>query len=117
MNADSRLPENMSPTGSRIVLRRPSTSLGWWSVALAVTFVVLYIINSAVFMRLTGGAPWRHAILPFYGIAMLSCGLAAGIVGLIAVIRQHERSLLAWLAILPGLMVLFLILGEFLVPH
>ncbi|MCX6084006.1 MAG: hypothetical protein NT102_03470 [Caldiserica bacterium] len=56
-------------------------------------------------------------ILPFYGIAMLSCGLAAGIVGLIAMIRRHERSWLVRLAILPGLFALFFVLGEFLVPH
>jgi hypothetical protein len=79
--------------------------------------VVLYVINSAVFMALTTDAAWRQAILPFYGIAMLSCGLAAGIVGLIAVIRHHERSWLVWLAILAGLFVVFFVLGEFLVPH
>ena len=57
------------------------------------------------------------ADLPFYGIAMLSCRLAAGIVGLIAAIWQHERSWLVWLTMLPGLMVLIFVLGEFLVPH
>jgi hypothetical protein len=56
-------------------------------------------------------------VLPFYGIAMLSCGLAAGIVGLIAVIRRQERSWLVWLTMLPGLMVVAFVLGEFLVPH
>jgi len=35
----------------------------------------------------------------------------------IAVIRRHERSWLVWLTMLPGLFVLFLVLGEFLVPH
>ena len=98
-------------------LSTPSTKLGRWSVALAVTFVVLFIINSAVFMRLTQEAPWQHTILPFYGIAMLLCGLAAGIAGLVAVIRRHERSWLVWLTMLPGLLVIFLLLGELLVPH
>jgi hypothetical protein len=79
--------------------------------------VVLFIINSTVFMPSTAEVPWREAVLPFYGIAMLSCGLAAGIVGLMAVIRRHERSWLVWITILPGLLVLFLVLGEFLVPH
>ena len=41
----------------------------------------------------------------------------AGIVGLIAVLRQHEHSWPVWLTLLPGLFVLFLVLGEFLVPH
>jgi hypothetical protein len=31
-------------------------------------------------------------VMPFYGIFMLLCGLSAGIIGLIAVLRQHERS-------------------------
>jgi hypothetical protein len=84
---------------------------------LAATFVVLFIINSTVFMPSTVQMPWRQAVLPFYGIATLSCGLAAGIIGLIAVIRRHERSWLVWLTMLPALMVLFFVLGEFLVPH
>jgi len=96
---------------------RPSTRLGWWSVGLAAAFVVMWIINSTVFMPSTVIIPWRQAVLPFYGIFMMLCGLAAGIVGLIAVTRQHERAWLVWLALLPGLFVLFFLLGEFLVPH
>jgi len=95
---------------------RPSTRLGRWSVGLAVMYIILYIISAAVFWRMPGDVPWRPLLI-IYGIAMLLCGLAAGIVGLIAVIRRHERSWLVWLTILPGLLVLFLILGEFLVPH
>jgi hypothetical protein len=100
--------------------KRPATRLGWWAVRLAAAFLVLFIINSAVFMPLGQYAPetwWRQTLLPFYGIFMLLCGLAAGIIGLIAVVRQHERSWLVWLTILPGAFVLFLVLGEFLVPH
>jgi len=95
---------------------RPSTRLGWWSVGLMVTFILLMIINGAVFMQLPGNEPWQHNLLPFYGFFMLACGLAAGVVGLIAVIRKHERSWLVWLAILPLVFVVFLLLGEFLGP-
>ena len=94
---------------------KPSTCPGWWSIWLAAAFLVMFIINAAVFMQLKE-APWQHTYLPFYGIAMLLVGLSAGIMGLIAVIRQHERSWLVWLTILPGLFVLFLVLGEFLGP-
>ena len=120
MKTDSRFPASAPPPDQplwRRILGWPGTRLGWWSVALAATFLVLFIINSTVLMPSIVEVPWRQALLPFYGIAMLMCGLAAGIVGLIAVIRRHERSLLVWLAILPGLFVLFLVLGEFLVPH
>lgn len=96
---------------------KPHTRLGWWSVWLGAAFVVMFIINSTVFMPTSSDAPWRQVILPFYGISMLLCGLAAGIIGLIALVRQHERSWVVWLTILPGLLVLFFVLGEILVPH
>jgi len=60
---------------------------------------------------------WRQTVLPFYGIAMMACGLAAGIVGLIAVTRRQERSWLVWLTMLPGLMIVAFVLADFLVPH
>ncbi len=104
------------PSGQRF-LARPSTRLGWWSVALTATFAVLFLINAFVFMPARVVVPWGQVLLPFYGIAMLVCGLAAGLTGLIAVTRRHERSWLVWLTLLPGLFVAFLLLGEFLVPH
>jgi hypothetical protein len=101
--------------------RRPTTRLGWWALRLAGVFIVLFIINSAVLMPIfsySSSLDWfSSTVLPFYGIFMLLCGLSAGIVGLIAVIRQHERSWLVWLTILPMAFVLFLLLGELLVPH
>lgn len=96
---------------------KPHTRLGRWAVGLGILFVVLFLINSFVFMPTSSDAPWRQVVLPFYGIFMLLCGLATGIIGLVAVIRRHERSWLVWLTLLPGLLVLFLVLGEFLVPH
>ena len=95
----------------------PSTKLGWWSVALAATFAALFIINATVFMPSVVEVPWRQTVLPFYGIAVMACGLAAGIVGLIAVTRRQERSWMVWLTMVPGLFVIFFVLGEFLVPH
>jgi hypothetical protein len=50
--------------------------------------------------------------MPSFGIFLLIFGLPAGILGLIAVIRQHERSWLVWLAILLGSCVLVLVLRE-----
>ena len=90
----------------------PSTRLGWYSVGLAATFVVLFMINAAVFLPAPGVVAWREA---FVGIVLLLCGIGGGIAAPIALIRRHERSWLVWLALLPGLFVLFMI-GEFLVP-
>ena len=74
-----------------------------------VAYVVMYIITMAVIAL-------RLSLPPIYGIIMLLCGLAAGVVALIAIIKQHERSWLVWIALLAGAFVLFLLLGEFLVP-
>jgi hypothetical protein len=106
----------MANSGSPF-LKRPSTRPGWWAVGLAIAFIVMSIVNSAVFMRLSEDVPWRQTILPFYGIFMMLCGLATFVVGLIAIIRNHERSWLVWLAILPGASALLFVLGEFLLPH
>jgi len=48
---------------------------------------------------------------------MLLCGLGAMVLALIAVIREHERSWLVFLPLLPGLWVLFMVMGELLFPH
>ena len=90
----------------------PSTRLGWYSVGLAAMFVVLFMINAAVFLPAPGVVPWREA---FVGFVLLLCAIGGGIAALIALIRGHERSWLVWLALLPGLFVLFMI-GEFVVP-
>ena len=45
-------------------------------------------------------------------IVLLLCGIGGGIAAPMALIRRHERSWLVWLALLPGLFVLFMI-GSF----
>jgi len=97
--------------------QRPRTPLAWWAVGLTLAFLVLQCLNSAVFMRLAEDVPWRQTVLPLYGIFMMLCGLAAGVVGLIALLRKHERSWMVWLAILFGASALLFVLGEFLAPH
>jgi hypothetical protein len=104
-------------TTSNAFAEKPHTTLGWWAVWLGAAFVVLFLINSFVFMPSSSDAPWRHVILPFYGIFMLLCGLSSGIAGLTAVARQHERSWLVLLTLTPGLWVVLMLLGEFLFPH
>ena len=82
--------------------KRPSTRLGWWAVGLAVASIVL---NFA----------W--SILPGGAILGFICGLVCGVLALIAVIRQQERSWLVFLSVLPMFSVLFFTLAEFLIPH
>jgi hypothetical protein len=95
----------------------PVTRLGWWAFWLGIAYLFLMTINSVVFMRLPEEISWRVVLLPFYGIFTFLCGLVAAILALIAVIRKHERAVLVWLTLLPGLFVIVFLLGEFLVPH
>ncbi len=95
----------------------PSTKLGRLAVIFGAVFVVLFLINTLVFMPTSGSdAEWRQTILPFFGIGMMACGVIAGILGAVAMIRQRERSWLVMLIMLPGLFAIFFILGEFLGP-
>ncbi len=98
------------------IWRFPVTRQGRWAVGLMAVFVVMFIINAAVFMQLSSSSWWQQNILPFYGILMLLCGLSAGITGLAALVRKHERSWMVWITVLPLVFVIFLLLGEFLGP-
>ncbi|MDH4140720.1 MAG: hypothetical protein OEV43_09145 [Coriobacteriia bacterium] len=103
-------------------LATPSSKRGRWSMWLAVAFIALFAVNSFVFMPTSDVAnptmeTMRRVVLPFFGIGMMLCGLAAGVVGLIGIIKDRERSWIVWLTLLPGAFVAFFLLGEILVPH
>jgi hypothetical protein len=93
---------------------KPHTKLGWWAIWLGAVFIAMFIVNVAVVSLVSDETFWHQAILPFYAPVMLLCGLAGGIVGLVAVFRKHEYSSLVWLAILMGLLVIIITLNEFL---
>lgn len=91
----------------------PITRLGRSAVALMMVFIVMFLLNG-VLMQFGGGGWFQQNILPFYGILMVIFGLTSGIVGLVAILRVHERSWLVWLTLLPLAMMVVLLLGEFL---
>jgi len=107
----------MASLSSSTLWQKPQTRIGWWAIALGAVFVLMFIVNSAVFMQLTTNSWWQQTLLPFYGIFMVLCGLSGGVVALLALFRWRERSWLVWLSVLPGASMLFLLLGEFLIPH
>lgn len=92
--------------------RMPVTQPGRWSVWLELMFVVMFIVNVVILSLVQDETFWRQAILPFYGSFMLLSGLAGGVFGLTAVIRQKERTAIVWLATLVGLFVLLIVLNE-----
>jgi multisubunit Na+/H+ antiporter MnhB subunit len=81
---------------------RPATRLGWWAIGLAVASFLLGFL----WLFLPGGA-----------LISFLCGLAGGVIALIAIIRQQERSWLVWLSILPMINVFVFVIAEFLFPH
>lgn len=95
----------------------PVTQMGRCAGGLALLFLSMFFINGLVMTRTTSDAPWRQSVLPFFGIAMVGCGLASGALGWLAILRHSERSWLAWLGASYGVFMLFLLLGEFLIPH
>ncbi len=100
----------------------PKTTLGKWSMWLAAVFVVGMGINAAllaVFGTSTNESlnEFSSTYMPYWGIVLFGCGFAAGVVGLIAIIKQHERSLVTLVTLVPALFVIVFLLGEFLIPH
>jgi hypothetical protein len=100
----------------------PTTKLGRWAMWLAVAFIVMFAMNSVfvgVFGTTTNPAmnAFSRTVMPFYGIGMLLVGAAAGVVGLVSIIKDHERSWVVWVTLLPMAFVLFFVIGEFAMPH
>lgn len=113
----SKMPTNQpSYHHNRGFFAKPSTRLGWWAVTLLAIFVLM-IITSAGISTLWPDGSWRLVVMPFFGVGTILCGLTTGVLAALAVIRQHERSWLVWLPLVVGANVVFLLLGEFLMPH
>lgn len=97
--------------------QRPKSKLGWWAVGLGLGYLVFYIANMVI-MGLRSSLPETNRVVMInFGFVMLLLGLAAGVVALIAILKKHERSWAVWLALLTGVSTLFLIIGEFAIPH
>lgn len=97
----------------------PVTRMGKAAAWLALAFTVGFGLNMplvAVFGR-TGAPDWLRPFLPFWGLAIMGVGVAAGICAVIATLKYKERSWAVWIAMVPGGFALLFVLGEFLFPH
>lgn len=82
----------------------PKTSTGKWALGLSLAFIVL------ITLKIMGSMP-----LPTFGIAAI--GLIGFIVGVLAIIKNKERSILTFIPILVGLVILLWTAAELLYPH
>ena len=100
----------LEPHRSRIprFFSTPSTRLGWAAIAGSVGAIVVVIV---VNLMAEGSGPpeddpWWWQV---FGISALGCMLACGVAGLIAVVRDRERS---WMVIVPTALVLLVAVNE-----
>lgn len=97
----------------------PSTRAGKSAMWLALAFVVGFVVNMGLvgaFGRTEMSSAFRAAMAA-WGVLLMGSGVAAGVLGLIAAIKNRERSWAVMMAMIPGAFALFFLLGELLVPH
>ena len=87
----------------------PTTSIGWWALGLAGASMML--LFAVPLINLIPGEVGNAAIFATYTLAF-PAGVVGGIMALVAIIRQHERAVTVFLATLPLVMYLVLIVAE-----
>ena len=98
----------------------PKTRLGKWSVGLIVLFFLLFASGIFIISRQEPQPNQTFFDNPAASIPMLSAGgaaIAAFFTGVLAIIKNRERSILVFIATTIGLFVTWFMVGEILVPH
>jgi hypothetical protein len=113
-------------TTTNHMLHAPVTRFGKWSLGLALAMPVLFLMGMASMSILYPSVPAGNSIVgdlaarPALALSML-LGMAAGVLafaaGLLAVVREKERSLWVYLSTAIGALLLVFLLGEFISPH
>ena len=96
MSAGAEHPRSPAANRRRITVL-PTTDLGRWAVGLAVAFFVLVVTGTVV----PRGAAFG-----------LACGLAAGVAALSAVVRDGERAVTVFAAVVPAAVALAFLVAE-----
>lgn len=117
----------MQPTtgvssGGGFVTRMPDTRLGRIAMWLALAFAVGFALNIGI-VAVVGESidpavnEFSRTYLPYWGVTLMGTGFVSGIVALFAIFKEHERSIVTLLTVVPTLFVVMFLLGEFLMPH
>jgi len=97
----------------------PKTQLGKWSVGLILGFFIfLAFFFILVELGERGGATIfsNLKLLIPYSLAVFSA-IASFLTGIISVLKKKERSVLVFLSIILGFLILLWVLAELLFPH
>jgi hypothetical protein len=103
----------------------PKTSLGKWSLALLIAMPLLILISTSFANTLYESIPAGGTILAdivsrpalaLTALAGMLAGVLAFITGLLAIIRQKERAILAYIVTVIGGILTVFIIAEFLSP-
>jgi predicted Abi (CAAX) family protease len=94
----------------------PGTTLGKWSVGLAISFIVFFALVSVLGATGQQGGPtfFSNLFLAIPGLIAIVSGIAAFFTGIISIIFLKERALIVFLAAAIGLLVIVFILGDML---
>ena len=102
----------------------PKTRLGKWSIGLIAAFFLLFILVQIIAAAGRSQGAFDSDSVNIYKILIPVTIIPAGIsgvvaffTGIIAIWKYKERSILVYVATLIGLLVLWFVLGEILVPH
>jgi ABC-type Fe3+-siderophore transport system permease subunit len=95
----------------------PRTRLGWWALGLALAGVLLTVATPAVITALRPDAAEPLVAMVYPAVLGLASGLAAGVTAAVAWFRRAERSLLVLLTMVPALLAVAFVVGEFVFPH
>ena len=97
----------------------PKTILGKWSVGLIGSFIIWM---AALFILISSGQRggegfFDNLYLTIPGLLSGLSGIAAFIIGLIAIIKQRERAILVFISSFIGFLIFLFILAEVAFPH
>ena len=104
----------------------PKTNLGKWSVGLIIAMFLLFYVGMSLTTGLYESVPAGDTILadigqrPALSLSMLAgfgAGIAAFITGLVAIIKQKERTLLVFVSTLVGAGLILFLIAEVVGPH
>lgn len=106
---------------------KPSSKIGFWAFYLALAFIILVGLAPLLTFTLYAdvvsvgdGLAFEFQHRPFLivaGIGSILCGLSALVLGLIAIFKNKDRSILVLIASAFGLLTLFFLIGEIIGPE